>query len=130
MRTRLRIGAEVSGSQYALARQEQRAAGNASSPRPSSATISSWHPTCGIPAPLIEESEGVETTRLLTRFTYPFSLAPTARAERPVRVYPRARLPVGMQLIAPAWGGSQYSARRHRAYQQVTDWHLRQPNAE
>ena len=121
--TRLRIGASVSGSHYAQNRHEQRR----------------WQrelerafvrfdillaPTCGIPAPLIEESEGVGTTRLLTRFTYPFSLA-----EGPVLNVPCGftdTMPVGMQLSAPHWREAVL-LRAAWAYQQATDWHLQRP---
>ena len=99
--TRLQIGAQVSGSRYALARQEQRRW-----QRHLNQTFERYDillaPTCGIPAPLIEESEGVETTRLLTRFTYPFSLAQVPVLSVPCG-FTEGRLPVGMQLIAPAW---------------------------
>ncbi len=127
VRTRLRIGAEVSGSQYALARQEQRRW-----QRQLTQTFERYDlllaPTCGIPAPLIEESEGVETTRLLTRFTYPFSLAQVPVLSVPCG-FTDGPLPVGMQLIAPAWAEVRI-LRAAQAYQQVTDWHLRRPNAE
>ena len=127
VRTRLRIGALVSGSQYALARQEQRRW-----QRQLSQTFERYDlllaPTCGIPAPLIEESEGVETTRLLTRFTYPFSLAQLPVLSVPCG-FTQGPLPVGMQLIAPAWAEAAI-LRAAQAYQQATDWHLRRPNAE
>ena len=127
VRTRLRIGALVSGSQYALARQEQRRW-----QRQLTQTFERYDlllaPTCGIPAPLIEESEGVETTRLLTRFTYPFSLAQLPVLSVPCG-FTQGPLPVGMQLIAPAWAEAAI-LRAAQAYQQATDWHLRRPNAE
>ena len=126
VRTRLQIGAQVSGSQYALARQEQRRW-----QRQLKQTFESYDlllaPTCGIPAPLIEESEGVRTTRLLTRFTYPFSLAQVPVLSVPCG-FTQGPLPVGMQLIAPAWAEAAI-LRAAQAYQQVTDWHLQRPNA-
>ena len=122
VRTRLQIGAQVSGSQYALARQEQRRW-----QRQLKQTFEHYDlllaPTCGIPAPLIEESEGVQTTRLLTRFTYPFSLAQVPVLSVPCG-FTQDSLPVGMQLIAPAWAEAAI-LRAARAYQQTTDWHLR-----
>ena len=126
VRTRLQIGAQVSGSQYALARQEQRRW-----QRQLKQTFERYDlllaPTCGIPAPLIEESEGVQTTRLLTRFTYPFSLAQVPVLSVPCG-FTQGPLPVGMQLIAPAWAEAAI-LRAAQAYQQVTDWHLQRPNA-
>jgi len=122
VRTRLQIGAQVSGSQYALARQEQRRW-----QRQLKQTFERYDlllaPTCGIPAPLIEESEGVQTTRLLTRFTYPFSLAQVPVLSVPCG-FTQDSLPVGMQFIAPAWAEAAI-LRAARAYQQITDWHLR-----
>lgn len=122
VRTRLQIGAQVGGSRYALARQEQRRW-----QRQLKQTFERYDlllaPTCGIPAPLIEESEGVQTTRLLTRFTYPFSLAQVPVLSVPCG-FTEDSLPVGMQLIAPAWSEAAI-LRAAQAYQQITDWHLR-----
>ena len=122
VRTRLQIGAQVGGSQYALARQEQRRW-----QRQLKQTFERYDlllaPTCGIPAPLIEESEGVQTTRLLTRFTYPFSLAQVPVLSVPCG-FTEDSLPVGMQLIAPAWSEAAI-LRVAQAYQQITNWHLR-----
>ncbi len=122
VRARLQIGAQVSGSQYVLARQEQRRW-----QRQLKQTFERYDlllaPTCGIPAPLIEESEGVQTTRLLTRFTYPFSLAQVPVLSVPCG-FTQGSLPVGMQLIAPAWAEAVI-LRAAQAYQQITDWHLR-----
>lgn len=122
VRTRLQIGAQVGGSQYAFARQEQRRW-----QRQLKQTFERYDlllaPTCGMPAPLIEESEGVQTTRLLTRFTYPFSLAQVPVLSVPCG-FTEDSLPVGMQLIAPAWSEAAI-LRAARAYQQMTDWHLR-----
>ena len=83
-----------------------------------------WPRRVGIPAPVIEESEGVATTRLLTRFTYPFSLA-----EVPVMNVPCGftnGMPVGMQLVAPHWQEALL-LRMAWAYQQATDWHQQRP---
>lgn len=122
VRTRLQIGAQVSGGQYALALQEQRRW-----QRQLRQTFERYDillaPTCGIPAPLIGDSEGVQTTRLLTRFTYPFSLAQVPVLSVPCG-FTAGPLPVGMQLIAPAWAEAAI-LRAAQAYQQVTDWHLR-----
>jgi aspartyl-tRNA(Asn)/glutamyl-tRNA(Gln) amidotransferase subunit A len=123
--TRLRLGADVSGARYARARAEQRR----------------WRryvvgevlgrydilvaPTCGIPAPVIEESDGVETTRLLTRFTYPFSLARVPVVSIPCG-FAGDTLPVGMQLVGRPWDEALI-LRAAWAYQESTDWHLRRP---
>lgn len=124
--TRLRIGAGVSGSQYARNRQEQRR-WQRELDRAFARFDILLAPTCGMPAPGIESSEGVETTRLLTRFTYPFSLA-----EVPVLSLPCGfcdGLPVGLQLVAPHWQEARL-LRVAWAYQQETDWHLQRPTAQ
>ena len=122
--TRLRIGAQVSGSQYGRNRQEQRRW-----QRQLQQTFERYDillaPTCGIPAPIIEESEGVETTRLLARFTYPLSLAQVPVLSVPCG-FTEDQLPVGMQLMAPAWAEARILRAAH-AYQQATDWHMQQP---
>ena len=119
--TRLRIGTQVSGSQYGRNRQEQRRW-----QRQLQQTFTRYDlllaPTCGIPAPVIEESEGVETTRLLVRFTYPLSLAQVPVLSVPCG-FTKDQLPVGMQLIAPAWAEARILCAAH-AYQQATDWHM------
>jgi Asp-tRNA(Asn)/Glu-tRNA(Gln) amidotransferase A subunit family amidase len=121
--TRLRIGAGVTGSQYGRNRQEQRR-WRRELERAFARFDVLLAPTCGIPAPRIEQSEGVATTRLLTRFTYPFSLA-----EVPVLSLPCGLsdgLPVGLQLVAPHWQEARL-LRVAWAYQQATDWHLQRP---
>ena len=122
--TRLKRGAAVTGVQYALAREAQRR----------------WQrqieqvfvrydlllaPTCGIPAPLIEESEGVETTRLLTRFTYPLNLALVPVLSIPCG-FTEGGLPIGLQVAARHWQEALV-LRAAWAYQQATDWHLQRP---
>jgi aspartyl-tRNA(Asn)/glutamyl-tRNA(Gln) amidotransferase subunit A len=122
--TRLRRGASISGVQYALARQEQRR----------------WQryieqifdrydlllaPTCGIGAPLIEESDGVETTRLLTRFTYPLNLATVPVISVPCGLTPEG-LPISLQIAARHWQEALV-LRAAWAYQQATDWRLQRP---
>ena len=121
--TRLRIGAGVTGSQYGRNRQEQRRWRRELEKAFARCDVL-LAPTCGIAAPIIEESEGVETTRLLTRFTYPFSLA-----EVPVLNVPCGftdNMPVGMQLVAPHWQEAVL-LRAAWAYQQATGWHLQRP---
>jgi aspartyl-tRNA(Asn)/glutamyl-tRNA(Gln) amidotransferase subunit A len=122
--TRLRIGAGTTGMHYALARQEQRR----------------WRrqveqvfrrydlllaPTCGLAAPLIEESDGVETTRLLTRFTFPFTFAGVPALNVPCG-FTAHNLPIGLQLVGRHWEEASI-LQAAWAYQQRTDWHVRCP---
>jgi aspartyl-tRNA(Asn)/glutamyl-tRNA(Gln) amidotransferase subunit A len=123
--TRLRRGAAVTGMQYALARQEQRRW-----QRYVEQVLTRYDlllgPTCGVGAPLIEESEGVETTRRLTRFSYPLNLALVPVLSIPCGFTDQG-LPVSMQIVARPWQEALV-LRAAWAYQQATDWHLRRPH--
>jgi aspartyl-tRNA(Asn)/glutamyl-tRNA(Gln) amidotransferase subunit A len=122
--TRLNRGAAVTGTQYALARQTRR-----EWQRKVEEVFTRYDillaPTCGVAAPIIEQSEGVETTRLLTRFTYPFNFARVPVLSIPCG-FTEERMPVGLQVAARHWNESLV-LRVAWAYQQATDWHLRQP---
>ena len=122
--TRLRRGAAISGVQYALARQEQRRW-----QRYMEHVFNRYDmllaPTCGMGAPLIEESDGVETTRLLTRFTYPFNLAVVPVISVPCG-FTSEGLPISLQIAARHWQEALV-LRAAWAYQQATDWHVRRP---
>ncbi|MBI3797203.1 MAG: amidase, partial [Deltaproteobacteria bacterium] len=122
--TRLQRGAAVTGVQYALARQEQRRW-----QRYMEQVFSDYDillaPTCGMAAPLIEESEGVETTRRLTRFSYPLNLALVPVISIPCGFTPEG-MPLSVQLAARHWQEALV-LRAAWAYQQATDWHLRRP---
>lgn len=122
--TRLQRGAAVTGVQYALAREAQRRW-----QRQIEQVFTQYDlllaPTCGISAPVIEESEGVETTRLLTRFTYPLNLALVPVLSIPCG-FTEEGLPIGLQVAARHWQEA-LALRATWAYQQATDWHLRRP---
>ncbi|HKA53198.1 MAG TPA: amidase [Candidatus Binatia bacterium] len=122
--TRLKRGAAVTGVQYALAREVQRRW-----QRQLEQVFGRYDlllaPTCGMPAPLIEGSDGVETTRLLTRFTYPLTLALLPVLSIPCG-FTTEGLPIGLQVAARHWQESLV-LRAAWAYQQATDWHLRRP---
>ncbi len=76
-------------------------------------------------APPIEGSEMISTTALLTRFTYPWSLAWLPGGSIPCGFDDRG-LPIGLQLVAAPWR-DELILRAGEAYQRVTDWHLRRP---
>ncbi|MBM4257669.1 MAG: amidase [Deltaproteobacteria bacterium] len=122
--TRLNRGAAVTGVQYALARQAQR-----EWQRTIEEVFTRYDillaPTCGIAAPIIEESEGVETTRRLTRFTYPFNLAQIPAISIPCG-FTEEHLPIGLQIAARHWQEALV-LQVAWAYQHATDWHLRRP---
>lgn len=122
--TRLYRGAAVTGTQYALARQVQR-----EWQRKIEDVFARYDlllaPTCGIAAPIIEESEGVETTQRLTRFTYPFNLAQIPVISIPCG-FTEEQMPIGVQIAARHWHEALV-LRVAWAYQQATDWHVRRP---
>jgi aspartyl-tRNA(Asn)/glutamyl-tRNA(Gln) amidotransferase subunit A len=83
-------------------------------------------PMCGGAAPLIEESDGVETTRLLTRFSYPFNLAQIPVLSIPCG-FTEEHMPIGLQVAARHWNEALV-LRAAWAYQQATNWHLQRPS--
>jgi aspartyl-tRNA(Asn)/glutamyl-tRNA(Gln) amidotransferase subunit A len=124
VRTRLTRGAAITGPQYALARQAQRVW-----QRQMEDVLARYDivlaPMCGGAAPLIAESDGVETTRALTRFSYPFNLARIPLISIPCG-FTEERMPIGLQVAACHWNEALV-LRVAWAYQHVTDWHLRRP---
>jgi len=125
VKRRLRYGLQITGAQYALARQ-----GGRSWRRELAQALEGFDvlvtPTCPVVAPRIDGSDGVETTRLLTRFTYPFSLANVPAMSIPCGLSSEG-LPVGLQLVSGHW-----QERRlvdvACAYQEVTRWHVARPS--
>lgn len=121
--TRLRRGAAVTGPRYGWDRQQQRA----------------WRrrvlealkdrdlllaPGCGIPAPRIADSDPLEMTGRLTQTISMWVLSRTPVISVPVGFY--EQMPVGMQLVGKPFAEGTLLAAAH-AYQQATDWHLREP---
>lgn len=124
VRQRLLLGRDVSGADYAGARQQIRA----------------WRrrvravfervdilltPTTPAPAPRVEEAEPLEDTFELTRLTYPWSSAGVPALSLPCG-FTRHGLPIGAQLVAGRFGEPQLLAVA-AAYQGVTTWHKQEP---
>ena len=122
---RLQRGAAITGPEYGRGRQEQR----------------SWlrrvvmalegldlllAPAVPIPAPLLAESDPLETTGVLARFISVFALSRTPALVAPVG-FSSDGLPLGMQLIARPFDEAVLLRAAH-AYQQETDWHLQRPD--
>lgn len=84
-------------------------------------------PMTSIIAPLIEESNAVETSFKLVQQAYPFSLIRIPAMSVPCGFVDN--MPVGMQLLARDFEEAQLYRVSH-AYQQVTDWHTRRPNPD
>jgi aspartyl-tRNA(Asn)/glutamyl-tRNA(Gln) amidotransferase subunit A len=118
---RLRRGAAISGPRYGYGRQQQR----------------SWRgrvlaalggrdmllaPACGLPAPLIADSDPLEMTAQLGRFISLWGLSRNPALAVPCGF--SEGLPVGMQLIGHPFGEATLLRAAH-AYQQATAWHLR-----
>jgi aspartyl-tRNA(Asn)/glutamyl-tRNA(Gln) amidotransferase subunit A len=121
---RLRAGAEITGVQYARAREMQRVWR-----RRYERTFERYPlllaPTCPVPAPTIAEADGVETTRLVGAFTYGFSLLGVPVLSVPCGLSIES-LPIGVQLIG-AWWHERQLLRVGHAYQRATSWHLATP---
>ena len=120
---RLRWGLEVTGTDYALARRAQ-----AEWRRQLSHLFETIDllvlPATPVPAPLIADSDGIKlATGVLTRFTRAFNLS-----GNPALVLPcgftacEPRLPIGLQIVGPAWQESQVLRLAH-AYEQAAGFH-------
>ena len=125
VQARLRRGAAITGPQYGLGREQQRAW----TKRVISAIAGLdllLAPAAPIPAPLIAESDPLATTGVLARFFSTFALARTPALVIPVGLSEQEGLPLGMQLVGrPFEEGTLFRAAR--AYQRETDWHQRRP---
>lgn len=123
VRARLRRGAAVTGPHYGRGRQEQR--------RWTREVLGALDgvdlllaPAAPGPAPLIAESDPLETTRELARYLSIFGFARVPALAVPVGF--TQGLPVAMQLVGRHFDEATLLRAAH-AYQQATDWHLRRP---
>jgi len=121
---RLRVGAAVTGSDYALARHVGRA----------------WRreldelferydvlvgPACGVVAPILKGTDPRQASAELMQLAVGFSLARV-----PILVMPCGfvdGLPVALQLVGREWSEGELF-RIGDAFQRATDWHLRRPS--
>jgi len=122
-RRRLLLGETVTGAEYGRARQQGRVW------RRRVATVLDkvdvlLTPTTGTTAPPVD-SEMIETTRLLVRLSYGWSLAGLPALSVPCG-FSEEGLPVGLQLAAAPFGEATV-LRAGAAYQHATDWHLCEP---
>jgi len=72
--------------------------------------------------------DAVERARQLTRFTAPFNLTGFPAISLPCGFVREGKveLPVGLQIVAPAWGEVRL-LRAAYAFEQATSWHSRKP---
>lgn len=121
---RLRSGAATSAVEYILARHQQ-----ALWRRRLEQLFEEFDllltPTTPITAPLIEGPDAVEQARILTRFTSPFNLAGFPALSLPCG-FSKEGLPIGLQIVARPWSEAKV-LRAGFAYEQATEWHLKQP---
>ena len=76
-------------------------------------------------AALIEGPNAVDQARLLTRFTAPFNLTGLPALSLPCG-FTAAGLPVGLQIIGPAWAEARV-LRAAYAYEQSAGWYQKRP---
>jgi aspartyl-tRNA(Asn)/glutamyl-tRNA(Gln) amidotransferase subunit A len=119
---RLRSGAGMSSTEYILARRTQTLMR-----RQFQDFFEEYDllltPTTPITAPALEGPDAIEQARRLTRFTAPFNLTGLPALSLPCG-FSMEGLPVGLQIIGPAWAEARLLRAGH-AYEGATDWHLR-----
>jgi aspartyl-tRNA(Asn)/glutamyl-tRNA(Gln) amidotransferase subunit A len=125
---RLLTGAAYSSTEYIQARRTQTLA-----KRRMEAFFKQYDllilPTTPLLAPPLQALDAVERARQLTRFTAPFNLTGVPAISLPCGFVRdgKADLPVGLQMVAPAWGEVRL-LRAAYAYEQATQWHFRKPD--
>jgi aspartyl-tRNA(Asn)/glutamyl-tRNA(Gln) amidotransferase subunit A len=123
VRRRLEAGRDLRSSDYVLARHTQ-----AETKYRLGRLFDGYQililPSTPICAPTAGQ-DAVEQSRTLTRFTAPFNLAGLPAISVPCGIS-RTGLPIGLQMVAPAWGEAAL-LRAARAYEQSTSWHERRP---
>lgn len=124
--SRLRLGFDVTGMQYADAeRWRQRWARTVSDAFESADVI--LMPTTPTTAPSADDArEMLKTTLRITRFTFPFTWAGCPGLSVPCG-FSSEGLPIGLLINGPAWSEALL-LRIGAAYQRETDWHERRPH--
>ena len=124
VRLRLETGRAFTSSEYSLARRTQ-----AEVKRRCELLFEEYDvlmlPTTPISAPVLEGENAIERARQLTRFTAPFNLTGLPALTVPCG-FTKEGLPIGLQIISRAWNEAGV-LRTGYAFQQVTEWHLKEP---
>jgi aspartyl-tRNA(Asn)/glutamyl-tRNA(Gln) amidotransferase subunit A len=122
---RLKSGASLSSSDYALARRTQ-----AEGRRRFESFFGEYDllllPTTPVPAPLIDDTGAIQAARQLTRLTSPFNLTGLPALTVPCG-FTRAGLPVGLQIISKHWAEANVLRAGH-AYEQAAGWWRHHPS--
>jgi len=124
IRRRLEDGTKTTSTEYILARRTQ-----AEVTKRCELFFEAYDflivPTTPIAAPSIEGHDAVEQAGRLTRFTAPFNLTGLPALSIPCG-FTSEGLPIGMQIIARAWGDAKVLNAGY-AYEQATEWHKKFP---
>jgi len=124
IRRRLEDGAKTTSTEYALARRTQ-----AEVRKRCELFFGTYDflitPTTPIAAPTIAGHDAVEQAARLTRFTAPFNLTGLPALSVPCG-FTSESLPIGMQIVARAWGDAK-ALNAGYAFEQATDWHKHFP---
>jgi aspartyl-tRNA(Asn)/glutamyl-tRNA(Gln) amidotransferase subunit A len=122
---RLRNGAVLSSSEYALARRMQ-----AEGRRRFEMFFEKFDilllPSTPVPAPLINGTGSLEAARQLTRFTSAFNLTGLPALSVPCG-FSQTGLPLGLQIVSKYWAEAKVLQAGH-AFEQATEWHKRNPD--
>jgi aspartyl-tRNA(Asn)/glutamyl-tRNA(Gln) amidotransferase subunit A len=124
IRRRLEDGVKTSSTDYILARRTQ-----SQIQKRCELFFESYDflitPTTPVAAPTIEGHDAVEQAGRLTRFTAPFNLAGLPALSLPCG-FTDEGLPIGLQIIANAWGDAKVLNAGY-AFEQATEWHKKHP---
>ena len=119
-------GAEVSASEYAVARAQLALGRKAIAKMFDDVDILVTPTLVGLPISIQEALEApFEATRILARNTSPFNFYGIPTVSVPCG-FSREGLPIGLQITGRPLGELDVIALAH-AYQQATDWHERKP---
>jgi aspartyl-tRNA(Asn)/glutamyl-tRNA(Gln) amidotransferase subunit A len=122
---RLRNGASLSSSEYALARRVE-----AEGRRRFEMFFEKFDilllPTTPVSAPLMVDTGAINAARQLTRFTAPFNLAGLPALSVPGG-FTETGLPLGLQIVSKQWAETKILQAGY-AFERVTEWHKHWPN--
>jgi aspartyl-tRNA(Asn)/glutamyl-tRNA(Gln) amidotransferase subunit A len=123
---RIAVGRDVSGIEYARAMRFRESWRQQVAALFRSGVDLLALPTTPFTAPRVDPGADMgRTSNRINRNNFPWSLAGTPALSLPCG-FDEAGLPFGLQLVAPRWGEAGLMGAG-KAYQDVTDWHLRSP---